>query len=90
MVLKRIDPMSLAKVMGGICGLIGLAVGLIITLIALLAADVAGDGSILFGVGAILYFPIMYGFLGFFVGLLEALLYNVVAERIGGVELEFE
>lgn len=44
----------------------------------------------LFGVGAIIFLPIMYGIMGFIGGAIMAFVYNVVAGIAGGVELELE
>ena len=48
----------------------------------------AGMGA-LTGIGffAIIFFPIMYGFIGFIAGLLYAALYNLAARWTGGFEL---
>jgi len=43
-----------------------------------------------FGVGALITFPLMYGLIGFVGGLLVAFLYNLVAQRMGGLQLDVE
>lgn len=40
------------------------------------------------GVGAIIVFPLLYGFLGFIAGIIGAALFNLVASMVGGVEIE--
>lgn len=91
MVLKRIGPISCAKISGVLYGLIGLIVGLIFSLVALVGAAIGGSGSsALFGIGAVIILPIFYGGLGFVGGALTAWLYNLIASRIGGLEVEFE
>ena len=42
----------------------------------------------LFGVGAIIFFPVLYGVLGFIGSLIVAAIYNVLASAVGGVEVE--
>ncbi|MBK7643659.1 MAG: hypothetical protein IPJ19_11540 [Planctomycetes bacterium] len=38
---------------------------------------------------AIVFLPLLYGFLGFLSGVLGAALYNLLAPIVGGIELEF-
>ncbi len=49
------------------------------------AAVVAG---IMFGMG--LFMPVIYGVLGFVIGVVGAAIYNLVAGWIGGIEVEVE
>jgi hypothetical protein len=42
----------------------------------------------LWGVAAVVVFPVLYAVLGFVVTLLTAWLYNVVAGAVGGIELD--
>ena len=58
----------------------------------LYAAGLATGGAfgVLFGVGSIILFPILYGILGFLGGLITALPYNLIARFVGGIELELE
>jgi hypothetical protein len=49
----------------------------------------AGIAGII-GIGAIVAFPIIYACLGFIGSLIAAVLYNLVAAMVGGVELEVE
>ena len=42
------------------------------------------------GVGFAIFAPIMYGVMGFLVGVIGAFLYNVVAKWVGGIEVEVE
>jgi hypothetical protein len=41
-------------------------------------------------VGAVIFLPIFYGIIGFVGGLISALLYNLIARLVGGIELEVE
>ena len=98
MVLRHIGVLSCAKLMGILYALFGLIVGVFFSLFGLLglAAGLAGgrEGapgaavSALFGVGAIIFMPVLYGLMGFVGGLLMAWLYNLVAKLAGGIELE--
>jgi hypothetical protein len=97
MVVRRVEPVSLAKVAGVLYALLGLFFGALITLISMagaFASDRFGAGSggagMLFGAGAVVLFPIMYGVFGFIFSLIGALLYNAVAGLVGGVEVEMQ
>ncbi len=94
MVLKRIDPMSYAKVYAVITALVVFVICLIYAFFIIAFAGMMGDGAGAIGAGiaivVVIVGPIVYGILVFLLGLLMAWLYNVVAARIGGVELEFE
>jgi len=98
MVLKRIGVLSCGKVSGFVYAILGLIIGTFVTLFALLGAAIgaAASGSdeawigALFGVGAIIIFPIFYGVLGFIMGIISAAIYNLVAGFAGGLEIELE
>ncbi len=98
MVLKKIGPLSLAKIAGIIYVVIGLLVGVFISMLALLgvfASSMAADSpgpivGMFLGVGAIIVFPIFYGVLGFIMGAVVAWLYNVFAGIVGGIELDLQ
>lgn len=100
MTIKHIRVLSLAKVMGIIYGSLGLIFGLIFSFFALLGAafgslfqDSHGIEALfgaLFGVGAVIALPILYGLMGFIMGLLVSALYNLAARTVGGLELELE
>lgn len=95
MVLRRIGPLSAAKLGGALYVLIGLIVGAIVALMSLAGLSFAPSqqtaipyAGVVFGVGAILVFPICYGILGFLTGLIAAAFYNVIAGMVGGVYLD--
>jgi len=96
MTLKRINPVSLAKQAGVLYAFFGLIIGAIIALVSLagMAASVAAESGApawmgaLFGVGAVIFMPILYGCLGLIGGLIVGALYNFVAGFTGGVEVE--
>ena len=98
MIIRRVGPMSFAKRSGMLYALLGLCFGAILSLIAMIGATAsfnennaaaAGFGAI-FGVGAIILLPILYGAAGFIFSLIGAALYNLVAGWVGGVELEVQ
>ena len=92
MVLSRIEPMSFAKIYGAIGAMLGLVIGVLYAFFAMAFSSMLGGESIggALALGMVIGFPILYGVLAFVGGLLMAWLYNVVAARIGGVELEFD
>jgi hypothetical protein len=98
LVIQRVGILSAGKVLGAMYALLGLVVGGITTLLTLIgvgAANQAGRGggevfALLFGFGAIICAPIFYGLIGFIGGILGALIYNLVASLVGGMEIEVE
>ena len=96
MTITRIRPLSFAKISGTLYVLLGLVGGGIISLIALVGgfppdtSGAPGFARVLFGVGAVVVLPILYGGLGFLATLIAAWLYNVVAGFVGGVEIDVQ
>jgi len=95
MIIKRIGPLSCAKLSGLLYAVIGLVLGGIFSLVAVaggFASDTAGAGGVgaIIGVGAVIVFPILYGLMGFVATLVAARLYNVVAGIVGGVEVDIQ
>jgi hypothetical protein len=95
-VLKRVGVLSCGKIAGVLYALIGLIAGAFMALFSLVGAGLAassGSGDAwgaLFGVGAVIILPILYGVLGFIGGLITAFLYNLIAGWIGGIEIELQ
>lgn len=94
MVIKRIGPLSLAKIAGLGYAILGLVFGACFSLIALAGFAASKSGGVaagaLVGVGAIIILPILYGAIGFVMTLVSAWLYNVLAGMLGGVHLDVE
>jgi len=101
MVIKRVNPISAAKIGGVLYGLLGLVIGACISIFALLfsgmmarAADESGSSMfpsmfpMMFGAGAVVIMPIFYGVIGFVMTLISAALYNVASKITGGVEID--
>lgn len=104
MIVRRIAPMSLAKITGAIYGTLGLLFGGIFAVVLFFAAVIgsaaagAGGGGAeamggvmggLFGALAFaVLMPFLYAGIGFVGGLLTAWLYNIFAGRFGGVDLD--
>jgi hypothetical protein len=98
MIVRRIGPLSLAKMMGAVYCVLGFLIGLLITCISLVVPAFshmppgrgAGVFGILFGVFAVIALPIFYGLMGFIAGLISGALYNFFARVVGGIRIELE
>jgi hypothetical protein len=98
MVLRRVGVLSVAKIAGVMYAAMGLVFGLFFSAIFSLIpfAGRTGDPSMpswiapMFGAGALIFMPIFYGVLGLVGGAIGALVYNLFAGLVGGIELELE
>ena len=94
MVIRRIEPASCAMVGGTLYALLGLVFGICFSLVALGGAGLSGLRGYpfggLFGVGAIIVLPIVYGIFGFIFMFIAAFLYNVAAKIAGGLVIQVE
>jgi len=96
MVLKSIGVMSAAKVVGVLYAVMGLLMGLVFGTLFSLIPAMSADADMprwlapMFGFGAIVFMPIVYGVMGFVGGAIAALIYNGLAGVIGGLELRLE
>jgi hypothetical protein len=95
MVISRVGPLSIAKIAGLIYAVFGLIFGAMFSLLAMTGfAANAGDNNMLlaplFGIGAVILFPICYGLLGFVSTLIMTALFNVAAGMMGGVEVDIK
>jgi hypothetical protein len=88
MIIKRIDPMSFAKLNGVMYAAIGLILGLFFALVG--RGFGAGGMMGSFGMAAIIVLPIIYGVFGFVATAIFAMIYNLVAGWVGGIKLEVE
>jgi hypothetical protein len=95
--IRRVGVLSVGKVMGLVYAFLGLIGGAMVALFSTLggafgAAMSEETGSAMFGamfgVGAIIIFPLLYGCFGFIGGLIGGAVYNLVSGFVGGIELE--
>ena len=88
--IKKLGWESIAKVSGALYALMGLILGLIISLISLIGAGASDAGFIglIFGLGAIIFLPVLYGIMGFIFGAISAFVFNLVAPKVGGIIFE--
>ncbi len=79
--------------LGGILVIVGIVVAML-SLGSAFTGMLSESGSpvlgTLFGVGAVIFLPILYGLLGLIGGLIVASLYNVLAGLLGGIELDIQ
>ena len=97
MVIRRVSPISLAKVVGLLYAILGLLIGAFMSLIFTVIGSAAPSEmhtapfvGMMFGAGAIVVLPLFYGVLGFIGAGLAALVYNGLAGMIGGIEIEVD
>ena len=80
--ITRIDPIQAGKVLGVLYAILGLLVLPFVVLSALFGEQ--GAAGLVLG----LFFPILYGVMGFVGSIIGAALYNFVAARVGGIAIE--
>ena len=93
MTIKRVGPLSCAKVAAALYAVIGLVAGIAVALAAMAGAfaanqEAAGALGLVFGVGAVIVLPVMYACMGFVMTLILTALYNRIASALGGVEVD--
>jgi len=96
-IVKSIGVLSVAKILGLIYGCMGLIVAPLFLMMGMMGSALGQQNSPLagiFGVGFMIGIavlaPVYYGAMGFIVGAISALLYNLFAKWVGGVALEME
>ena len=94
MILKRVEPFSLGKILMVLYAAIGIIIGVIAALAGMAGLAFGGGGgaaeTVFMGLFMVILFPVFYGILGGLGGLLVAFLYNLVAQFIGGLEITLE
>jgi hypothetical protein len=92
-IVKSVGVFSVAKIMGMIYGCMGLIFAPFFLLIGLMGS-MAGQDKLpfagIFGVGFAVLMPVLYAVMGFIGGAIGALLYNLFARWLGGIELQLE
>jgi hypothetical protein len=98
-VIREIGVLSLGKVAGIVYACMGLIVGVIVALVSVLGgfAGLFDEGgaapgfiAMFLGAGAVFVLPIFYGLLGSLIGMLVAVIYNVAARLVGGIEITID
>lgn len=98
MVVRSVKPLSVAKIVGILYAFMGLLMGGLFSLVGLAGAFAVPDTpeaagfpamfGVFFGIGAVVFLPIFYGCLGFVSSLIAAVLYNMMAGLVGGIEVD--
>ena len=90
MIVNRVGPLSCAKIVGLLYVILGLIMGAGVSLFSAAVGGVPGrnSGNPVFGMAAVVFFPVLYGVAGFVMTLVAAWLYNGLAGLIGGVEID--
>ena len=92
-IVKSVGVLSVAKIMGLIYACMGLIFAPLFLLFGMIGSLVGQDKNPfagMVGVVLVVLMPVMYGALGFIVGAIGALLYNLFAKLVGGFELDLE
>jgi hypothetical protein len=98
--IKRMGVFSCAKIYSITLAAMGLIIGVIYGLIFMVVGGAmmaggrnqgaAGASSLVIGLVMMIAIPVFYGIIGFVGGIIGALVYNVAAGVVGGIELELE
>jgi hypothetical protein len=91
--LRSVGVLSSAKIFAVVQGAIGILIGFVLLIAALVGASIAPGQQKLGMVGMIviaLLIPVVYAAIGFVGGAIWAAVYNLAAQAIGGLELELE
>ena len=100
--IKKLGVLSVAKIEAAILLVISMLIsipyGLIIIIYSLFGAGMVGGnaalavggGGVVVGILVMIGLPIFYSIMGFIGGAIAALLYNLFANFVGGIEIEVE
>jgi glycopeptide antibiotics resistance protein len=91
--IKRFAPLQLGKMLAVLYGIMGLLFVPFFFVMSALATKLPPEqrvGMMAFGAGFALFVPVIYAAMGFVFGALGALIYNLIAKWIGGIEVEVE
>ena len=96
--VKRVGPGSAFKIGFVMYGILGLVIGIFVAFISMVAGPLGPFGQTAvpgaklmgfgMGIGAVIFFPVCYGIVGGIGGAFSAVMYNVVAGWVGGLEVD--
>jgi hypothetical protein len=96
-IIKSVGVLSVAKILGLLYGCMGLIIAPLFLMMGLMGSALSQQNSPLagifgvgFGIGIAVLAPVLYGAMGFVMGAIGALLYNLFAKWVGGFELEMD
>ncbi len=84
-VVRKVGVLSVANIVGLVNVFIGLILGIIVTILAFLRPFLIGYG--LLGKLAVIIFPISYGVVGWILGAIAGVFYNLAAKLAQGIKL---
>jgi len=93
MVIKRIDPFSVGKILGGLYAILGLIWGILFSALGGVALFNSGKLDIVTIVASLfglVLAPVFFGVFGFIGGAMAAALFNMAAGFLGGVKIDVE
>ena len=90
--IKKVGVLSFAKIQAITGAAMGLLTGAFYALAGVALGTNAEYLGIMagFGIALLILLPILYGILGFVFGVLGAFIYNLIANLVGGIEVEIE
>lgn len=95
--IRRFNPVSVMKIAAICYALLGLVEGVFFAVIFSIVPFAAPDSpniprffGVFFGVGALIAFPILFAVIGAIGGALGAVVYNLSARFVGGIQVEVE
>ena len=91
--IKRIAPLQAGKILAILYGAMGLLAVPIFLLMSFAMSHLPAPQRGIFafvGVGMAFALPVFYACMGFVVGVIGAAIYNVIAQWVGGIEVEVE
>jgi hypothetical protein len=91
--MRSIGVLSAAKIFAVVQAAVGILVGFFFLLFGVIGTAIVPGQQKLGMIGIIVIavlMPVVYAVLGFVMGAIWAFVYNLVADAIGGLELEFE
>ncbi len=91
--IEKIGVSSAAKIYGLTLGILGFVIGIFYALFLSAFSGLLGNSFPIssaggLGIVMVISFPIIYGILGFVIGALGSVIYNFVASKIGGLEIQ--
>lgn len=91
MKIMKIGALSAGKIAGVLYAAFGFVVGLIVFVLSLIIGSGSGsDTGIFGGLMAVFILPLLYGSIGTIFAIISAVVFNIVAKPLGGLEIETE
>ena len=85
--VKKIGVLSFAKILAFLYAVFGLIMGAFFSVFSLFGFG-ADEIGLYFGLASIIIVPLLYAVFGFVGGAITAFFYNLIADKVGGLEVE--